>query len=280
MNKDNYRIFCIDKSYTGTKFHGDRKTVETFYASDRDAAYAHLLKYRQAYPDVDCYYEHIDIYEYVDRKGIKHETTSVFDDLHLRDNDQPLIAKIYDCIAIELTYWLVDMPRRCWHWLRDLAYIIKTRHNYNERWNLDCHILDDLQWNVKLLLKHRNGISLEYLDEARITLHKDDASFDLNAYNHKHYDYTDEEEKLAIEFQNKHYEELLRHIRAYNYYRYDGWLDDDAEAKALDAELHSTLPIFPGTYDSMDYAKLNELIVAEWNAIWTWMAKHGSGLWD
>lgn len=280
MSKDNYRIFWVDKDYKGTKFQGDRVTAETFYADSNDAAYEHLLEFKKEHTDREYYYDCINIYEYVDSKGVKHESMSIFDDWHVRDKDRPLHVRIWDKVSLEFTYWLWDVPKRGWYWLRDLAYLVKTRHNYNESWNLDCHILDDLLWNIPILIKYRNGISIDYLDEARKQIHADEANFDLDAYNREHYNYTDEEEKLAVEIQNKSYRTLLRHIKAYNYYRHDGWLDDDTESKALDAELHSTLPIIPGTYDTMDYKKLDKLALAEWNAIWAWMAKHGEGLWD
>ena len=122
---------------------------------------------------------------------------------------------------------------------------------------------------------------MEYLDEARKILHKDDKDFDLEKYNSEHYNYTDEEDKLAIELQDKSYNEFLRHVKLYNYYRHEGWLNDDTEeAKKLDAELHDTLPIIPGTYDSMEYKKLDAMATAEWKAIWDWMVVHGEGLWD
>ena len=70
-------------------------------------------------------------------------------------------------------------------------------------------------------------------------------------------------------------------MKLYNYYRHEGWLDDDTEeTKKLDSEFHDTLPIIPGTYDRMEYKKLDAMALAEWKAIWDWMVVHGEGLWD
>ena len=283
MSETNYRIFWIDPAYKGKAFHGNRTTVERFYAESDDKAYEHLLEFRKMHADTckTYYYEPFEVRVYTDRKGIKHEFESCFDEWQFKDADRPFFVKAWDKISLEAWYWFWDLPKRGWYWCRDLAYLVKNKHQYKESWSLDNHILDDILWNIPILLKCKHGISMEYLDEARKILHKDDKDFDLEKYNSEHYNYTDEEDKLAIELQDKSYNEFLRHVKLYNYYRHEGWLDDDTEeAKKLDAELHDTLPIIPGTYDRMEYKKLDAMATAEWKAIWDWMVVHGEGLWD
>ena len=88
--------------------------------------------------------------------------------------------------------------------------------------------------------------------------------------------YTNEEEKLAVKYQEGSRNELLKHIKLYEYYRDFGVTDD----KELDKKWHSTLPIKKGTYDHFDHKKLDALRLKHWNKIWEWMRQYGETLWD
>ena len=115
-----------------------------------------------------------------------------------------------------------------------------------------------------------------YLNRAVIETHKDEKDFDINEWNKTNYEYTDEQEKFAVKYQEESRNELLHYVKMYEFYRDHGVTDD----KEFDAKWHHTLPIKKGTFDSFKYDQLEALQKKYWNKIWEWMRVYGQTLWD
>ena len=280
----NYRIIRIERQikkygFLKLKSFVDCKkiTMTKFYAKNDKDAYAYLQEYKRlANKAYEYYYDICSHYVVVDKDGKRHEFDCLEDKWNYEDKQTTWYKTLFEKIMFELEYYFTDVPKHGWHWLRNNVYLFKNKHNYGEYWSIDCHILDDLKWNIPILNKHSHGISWQYLDKAVKEIHKDEKDFDINEWNKINHDYTDKEEKLAVKYQKESRNELLKYIKLYEFYR-DTGVTDDIE---FDKKWHHTLPVKKGTYDNFDYKKLDALQEKYWNKIWEWMRNNGNTLWD
>ena len=143
------------------------------------------------------------------------------------------------------------------HDVKNYINMIKEKHQISEYWSLYNHILDDLKYNIPLLIKNSHGYPGCYDELAKGTGKKP---------------WTLWKEDLK---------ELLLNINLYLYYEGYGIPDkDDKQMKAIHKKYKNTIPIHPGTKRDIDYVKLNELTEKHWDYIWDWMKEKGQGLWD
>lgn len=246
-----------------------------FYAKNDDEAYQYLKDYEKvANKKYKYYYESWSPYVVIGKNGKKHEYEDCF--AAWDATEKSFFQKIIDFFVFGLAFWLFDRPRDAYHWIKDKIYLLKNNHKHCEYWSLDCHILDDIKWNIPLLNKHSHGMAYPYLNRAVIETHKDEKDFDINEWNKTNHEYTDEQEKLAVKYQEESRNELLHYVKMYEFYRDHGVTDD----KEFDAKWHHTLPIKKGTFDSFKYDQLEALQKKYWNKIWEWMRVYGQTLWD
>ena len=143
------------------------------------------------------------------------------------------------------------------HDVKNYISMIKEKHQISEYWSIYNHILDDLKYNIPLLIKNSHGYPACYDELAKGT-------------NKKPWTLWKEDLK-----------ELLLNINLYLYYENYGIPDkDDKQMAAIHKKYKNTIPIYPGTKRDIDYVKLNELTEKHWNYIWDWMKEKGRGLWD
>lgn len=166
--------------------------------------------------------------------------------------------------------------------IRDLEYLTRTKHNYNESWSIYSHMLDDLEHNIPLLIKNKHGIPTEFCQKARDIIHKDDKNYNKDDANKSDPNYTEEHVmEVANKIWNEELEKLLLNVKLYKYYENFGIIDEENKDEVeIDKKYHSSIPIIPGTYDDIDYVKLNEMSNKCWNYIWDFMKENGRNLWD
>lgn len=283
-----FKIFRVEKEYVKPGLFKkpyvktNKITMKKFSAKDFDEARSELQEYKRlANKEYTYYVEETHQHVVIDKNGKKKVYDSCIDEWEEEAKSRPIIVRAWSWLTLELWYWFVDRPNTFRYWVRDLIYFLKNKHDYKESWNLDCHILQDMLWNIPILIENKHGIAYPFLDKAVKETHAKEKGFDIKEWNKTHYTYTDEEEKKAIEYQNEEYERVLEYIKLYEYYRDGGSIDEtDPKQVEFDKKLHYTLPIIPGTYDSLDYDKLNVLTERNWNKIWEWMRKFGQTLWD
>ena len=164
---------------------------------------------------------------------------------------------------------------------KNLYHWLKTKHAVDEWWGLYDHVLDDLLFNVRKLIKDNVGVSSYFYGLARKKIHEGEQGFDLDAYNAKHYETTPEEDKVALELCKAAYNDLIEKILLYRYYASYGHVDTQEEGMAeIAAKYKDTIPYKEGFYGSIDYVKLNDIQNAVWDSIWDWMKEYGQTLWD
>lgn len=256
-----------------------------FFAKDDDDARAYLKDYRKAAnKEYDYYFESYSPVCVIGEDGKRREYEDHFAYYAAekqRKAEKSIFRRAWDAITLELWYWFIDKPSNAKYWLRDLVYWMKNRHDYRESWSLDTHVLDDLVWNIPILIKTKHGLAYPFLDKAVKETHKDEKGFDIKKWNETNHDYTDDEEKRAEKYQDEEFMRLVEYIKLYRYYSDSGVIDETNEEEvAFDKKWRHTLPIISGTYDSFDYKKLQALTNRYWNKIWDWMRLFGQALCD
>jgi len=286
--KQNYKIIRIEKELVEgglfRKPYVKNKKIEMmrFYAANDKEAYDFLKDYKKAAnKEYTYYFDEIHTSFIVGKDGKRVECEDTFEFWDREDKARPLIVRMWKAFTLELWYLFIDRPNQLRYWIRDTFYHVKTKHNYNESWSLDTHILDDILWNIPILLKNKHGLAYPYLDMAVKETHKNDPKFDIVEWNKTNHEYTDEEEKLADKFQRESYEKVVEYIKLYYYYDSHGIIDNlNQDEVEFDKKFRHTLPIVPGSYDMFDYKKLSELQQKTWNKIWEWVRTYGQTLWD
>ena len=287
-SKNNYRILRVEKKlvkpglFKKPYVTTEKITMVKFYAKDDDDARAFLKEYKKAANrEYDYYFESYSPVCVIGDDGKCREYEDHF--AYWADDKAKtfILKRIWDAITFELWYWFIDRPNHVRYWVRDLIYWMRTRHDYRESWSLDMHVLDDLIWNIPILIKNKHGLAGPFLDKAVKETHKKEKNFDIKEWNKTHYEYTDEEEKLAEKYQNEEFGRLVEYVKLYKYYLDSGVVDETNEEEvAFGNKWRYTLPIIEGTYDSFDYEKLQALTNRYWNKIWDWMRLFGQTLWD
>jgi hypothetical protein len=159
--------------------------------------------------------------------------------------------------------------------LKEIEYMLKTRHNINETWSLYTHILDDIRYNVPKMIEEDRGYPSQLLRNAA-----DELGIEINQYgNAKTAEEDDKVRDKANEMWKNMLNVLVDHVHAYLYFSNYGIVDDeDAEMVEYDKIHSSEIPYKTGTYREIDYIKNGELVIHHWNAIWDWIKEYGESL--
>ena len=279
--KPNYKIFHFDTA---------RNTIvdEKFYAENDDAAYQHLLKFKEAHhaevsADVEHFYKPIIYVSVLGEDCIPEHDVEDYEFCKRWRKDNKRVSKWDNFVEKidDFLYDVADVFYNIKYKVRDFIYLMKNKEAYSNQWNLDWHLIDTIERNVPSLIK--NSHALLFLDEAIKELHKDDSNFDIdNYYRDCQGNFPKEVEDLAINIQNEEYEKLLHHVKLYKYYNDGGYVDyDDPEQVEFDKKWRHTLPIKPGTYDRLaDPKKMSDMVNEQWGKIWDWVKQYGQRLSD
>lgn len=263
-NKNLYRIFWLD--------NGKKIEMQRFSAANRGEAYAELKKYiRVANKEHKYYYEELHEVRVCDEKG---NVIKTYDSIHesFADRDSSLWENI--------TFWFscqLSKVKDFFRWWSDLFYWIRHGHDRKEHWSLDMHILDDLRYNIPLIIKYNYGCPQQYIEKAIKKRFAKDENFNLKAYLQKtNYSGDEKDMENGIKLLKADLNALLLHVRLYDYFSSFGIFDEkDKDMVEIDKKFRKQLPIHPGTYDEIDYAKNENLVQYHWNFIWNWLKEKG-----
>lgn len=143
------------------------------------------------------------------------------------------------------------------HDVENYTNMINDKHQISEYWSIDYHMLEDLKYNIPLLIKKGHTYPAYYDEKVKGT-------------NKKPWDLWKEDLK-----------ELLLNVNLYLYYKNYGHIDNnDKQLVAVHKKYKDTIPIYPGTKRDIDYTKLYELMQKHWNYVWDWIKEYGQALWD
>ncbi len=281
--KTHYKIFRVERDPKSGK---EKKiTMIKFWAKDDREAYEELKKYRKAANKAYTYYFGTTGY-YVGSKLDENGNVKRYDDHEEMIEDwkkesHSLLQKVVDVVMwpFELVHDKMSDFLTC---LKNTCFFFKTGHSRQESWSLDSHLVNDLIFNIPLLLKNKHGVPGEFCVKARAELHKTERGFDVEKSFEKNPNSSDEELKLAEEMWNEDLEKGLLYAKLYSFYSSYGIFSGDEwpDAKKFESEWKKTIPHVPGMYNRVDYVKLSALTNKYWNSLWNWVKDNGRNLWD
>lgn len=276
-DKIHYKIFRVEKDEkTGKE---NKITMTKFWAKNDDEAQEELRKYKKvANKEYTYYYGTTGYYvgNTLDDKGNVRKYDSFEEMMEADHEKESFFSKIWDSISLEASCLWSKIKDFWWYGAKDLIFWLKTKHNRNESWSLDCHLLDDIIFNLPLLIKNKNGVPTKFCCKARAELNKNDPSFDLEKSFEKNPSSDEKEMELAEKLWNEELEKGLLYAKLYQFYSDYGITEDEEFEK----KWKSTIPYKPGTYNDIDYIKLVELEDKYWNSLWNWIKENGRNLWD
>ena len=279
-----YRIFRVEVDQKTKK--EKQITMKRFSAKSDADAYDVLKKYRSiANKEYTYYYGHANSYQTIgkDKKIRKFDTSEELHEFTMKEHFSSF-QNTFKTPFIKLADVCSDIK----YWFKDLFYWLKTKHNRNESWSLDSHILDDLRHNLQLIIddveKGPAGIPNDMCIKALKEKHKNDPNFDIEkAYNANPNIIWDEEGvmDLATNMWISTLKTGLLNVKLYCYYADYGIIDEknDKDMIEIHEKYASTIPYVPGTYKEIDYQKLAKMTEKCWNSIWNWIKEHGQSLW-
>lgn len=280
--KTHYKIFRVEKD---PKTDKEKKiTMIKFWAKDNHEAYEELKKYRKVANKDYTYYFDTTGY-YVGSKLDDNGNVKRYDDHEEMIEDWKEADSLLEKIVNVMTWPFEAMNDKfsCFlSWLKDTCFFFKTKHSRQESWSLDYHLVDDLIFNIPLLLKSKHGVPIEFCMKARTELHKSERGFDAKKSFEKNPSPSDEEIKLAEDMWNKELEKGLLYAKLYSFYSNYGIFSGDEwpDAKKFESEWKKTIPYVPGMYNRVDYMKLSALTNKYWNSLWNWVKDNGRNLYD
>lgn len=237
----------------------DDEVLYKFWAKSRDEAISVLEEYKKDHPDEKRKLFYSTSGYLVDPDGKRHD--DFYSWLGLRKK-KGWFKKVVSFVK----YNIFEKARNFWFEVKDTWYFIRHKHSMTEYWSIDCHILDDLVFNLDRLSRNVHGCPTRICDEVRKSMKK--GTEDDDAYD------------TAMEIWKKELSEFREHILLYMYYRDYGIIHDTKLMGWIDEKYRDTLPYLPETNKEFDYQKLSELTREQWNIIWDTMKRIGEELWD
>lgn len=308
---DQYRIFHLDTDGK-TEINDIR-----FWAKNDDAAHQMLIEWQKKNAVAGLTYFYASSFNYLSQNDDGTETAyDTMEEMHADWENEHDTAKIDAQVAEEVRreneviddfkkfvaeydprHGLApvkqgddDPAARAESVYEDFKYFIdhydkvsSRSHMRSEHWSIDQHILEDIEFNIPILIKEKHGIPNEYCFRAVQEAHKDEPGFDADAWYKKHnYSCTNAEMKLAEDLFNADLKDMLKTIKIYRYYSDYGHVDNSKDKLMLEVEkeLKSSFPYRRGTNSEIDYLALQKLTDKAWNDIWIKFAKVGRFCWD
>ena len=283
-NLNKYRIFRVEvDEKTGKE---KQITMRRFSAKTNEDAYKELQKYvKIANREYTYYWGHANGYGFFgkDKKMHSFDTMEEMHDFFKSDNKDTFFEKL-STPFVKLMSKLSDFK----YYLKDIFYWLKHNHNRNESWSLDWHLIEDLKFNLPLIIETisegEGGVPHDICLKALAKKHANEPNYDpIAAFN------ADPNviwnEKGVMDLANKMWIDELKagllNIRLYYYYSNFGIIDEKKELDMIEVhkEYAKTIPYIKGTYKEIDYKKLEQMTSKCWNKIWIWLREYGQGLW-
>ena len=259
--QSSYRIFRLEKD----EKTGEMKQINMirFWAKDDAEAYKKLKEYVKVANRKYHYFYDTGL-NYIAPDGKRFDTMEEMMADHKREGLLDKIGFWFYCKKmrfIDLSFKIKEAWRR-----------VKYCHDLSESFGLDNHLLNDIIYNIPIILKKCDGCPQEYIDLALKNAGKSEEEAKKMVYE----GYPDEIFKEATRLLHEEINRMYLYARLYVYYSGYGIIDEKDEAMVeIDRKYRNTIPYVPGTYKRIDYKKLDVLVKSNWNKMWNWMQKNG-----
>ena len=253
----------------------DDTPKKIFWAKTREEAAREVDKFKSEHFNVSAYYKNYDFYYVLTDDGtndvLQYEHSlyeMLFEYPGFRNVLSDILNRIYWFIKHKLEnikYFIKDL----FYWIKNYSLIKGYSHNRIEWYCLKGHMLEDIKFNVKKMIKWMHGCPNDMVEEAK-EYFKDNAEFADK----------DEVDKGVALWKNR-LNELLDLVYLYELYEGFGLEPDKSDEHAMKIyhEYKDTIPYHKNSKD-INYVELQHMTTECWNNICNWMMKHGQNLWD
>jgi hypothetical protein len=251
---------------------GNDEPIEFLWSKTRDFVVQKVEEYEKTNSDKNVYYKLYDPYFILTNDGTNDVLLyerSLYEKIFEYQGLRGILSYMWDGI-----YWSIKGKlENIKYFFKDLFYWIKNyslgkgySHNRIEWYCLTSHILEDIKFNVKKLIKDMHGCPTTIVEEAK-TFFKDK-------------NFKDETE-AGIELWKIRLNELLEIVYRYEFYTNYGFCtnSNDEYAVRIAETYKDTIPYYPKSKD-LRYDELDKLIHYQWEKFCEWMKKYGQDLWD
>lgn len=266
-NEERFAIYLIDKE----------KPEKIFWAKSREDAVKELQTFKKENPNVEAYYKLYGFYfvKTDDETGnmiicdnlnecfnkhitIKNKIYSFFNNLYMH------IETFYYKFLGKITL-IKNFFKDLIYWIKNYSLFECGSHNRIEWYSLDSHILNDIKFNVKILIDKMHGCPNCIIEEAK-TYFKDEKFKD--------------DVEAGMKLWKIRLTELLNNVYLYELYReYGCYNEKDEYSKMIYEKYKNTIPYYPESKD-INYDEIYKLSRNQWVKICNWMIDYGENLWD
>lgn len=280
-DKTHYKIYRIEKD---EKTGEEKKiTMTKFWAKDDAEAYEELKKYRKVANKAYTYYYATTGY-YIGNSLDEDGKVKRYDDLKemMADRSGESIFESIKDAALSPFEWIWDKAKDFRYWTTEMVFFLRNDyHRRCEHWSLDSHMVDDIIFNIPLLIKNRHGVPSNFCAKARAKLNEKNPKFNLEKSLAEKPESDDKELELAGKMWDEELEKVLLYAKLYKFYEGYGIVDEkDPEQVEFAKTWGKTIPYKPGTHKDIDLVKLRNLENKHWNSLWNWIKENGRNLWD
>jgi hypothetical protein len=256
-----YRIFRLEKD----EKTGEMKQINMirFWAKDDAEAYKRLKEYVKVANRKYHYFYDTGL-NYIGPDGKRFDT---MEDMLADHKREGLFEKI--------GFWFYCKKRLWgdrWFNLKEAWRRARHGHDLSESFGLDNHLVNDIIYNIPIILDNNDGCPQPFIDLALKNAGKSEEEAKKMMYE----GYPDEIFEEAMKLLHEEINKMYLYARLYVYYSGYGIVDSKDEVMVeIDRKYRNTIPYVPGTYKRIDYRKLDVLVRSNWNKMWNWMQKNG-----
>jgi len=182
--------------------------------------------------------------------------------------------------------WLVDKPKAWLRKRRSKKFLLKNEYPKWAEWSLDDYLLKIMKSILPKLASDSHGVNNSFIVAAAKELFGDSWREKLDeierSYGSDDANDLEKQRKLderAVSIMKNVYNEIVLHIKLYDFYSSYGSTDDIE----FDKKWMHTLPQEEGSnrqFTSEGYKKIDSMAMEHWNKIWDMVKEHGQTFWD
>lgn len=272
---DEFKKLHKDETRYAIFTENDDAPKHIFWAKTREEAEQEVDKFKLEHSNVNAYYKNYDFYIVLTDDGtndvLQYERPffeKSIDYRAFKSNLNDIINKIYwyfKCKLKNVKFFIKDL----FYWIENYSTRNGYSHNHTEWYCLKGHILEDIKFNVKKLIKQMHGCPNDMIEEAK------EYFKDNNEFADK-----DEVDK-GVALWKIRLSELLDLVYLYELYENYGFKFDESDEYAMQIynKYKDTIPYYKSSKD-INYVELDKMITDCWTNICNWMIKYGQDLWD
>lgn len=263
-----FRELHKDENRYAIFIESNDEPIEFFWSKTRDFAVQKVEEYEKTNSDKNVYYKLYDPYFVLTNDGTN--DVLLYEEIErFISKTENIFSSLKDIFYYKIRFIIDDIKqffKDLIYWLKNYSLNTNFSHNRIEWYCLTSHILEDIKFNVKKLIKDMHGCPTTIVEEAK-TFFKDK-------------NFKDETE-AGVELWKIRLNELLEIVYRYEFYTNYGFCtnSNDEYAVRIAETYKDTIPYYPKSKD-LRHDELDKITYYQWEKFCEWMKKYGQDLWD